>query len=71
MKKESKLLFTSFQLERAWSSLKWKEKLSLVSSVISGITSSDLSNKALEVCHSNLYGHLEIKLVIPTSDFAF
>ncbi|KAI3458201.1 hypothetical protein Pfo_014864 [Paulownia fortunei] len=35
-------------LERAWSSLKWKEKLSLVSNVIRGITSSDLSNKALE-----------------------
>ncbi|XP_011076238.1 traB domain-containing protein [Sesamum indicum] len=35
-------------LERAWSSLKWKEKLSLVSSVIRGITSSDLSNKTLE-----------------------
>ncbi|KAK6155773.1 hypothetical protein DH2020_010021 [Rehmannia glutinosa] len=35
-------------LERAWSSLKWKEKLSLVTSVIRGITSSDLSNKAIE-----------------------
>ncbi|KAL8049737.1 hypothetical protein ABFX02_06G038300 [Erythranthe guttata] len=36
-------------LERAWSSLKWKEKLSLISSVVQGITSSDISdNKALE-----------------------
>ncbi|KAL8543900.1 hypothetical protein ACS0TY_004449 [Phlomoides rotata] len=35
-------------LQRAWSSLTRKEKLSLVSSVIRGITSSDLSNKALE-----------------------
>lgn len=35
-------------LERAWSSLKWKEKLSLVSSVIRGVTSSDVSVKAVE-----------------------
>ncbi|GFP87677.1 trab domain-containing protein [Phtheirospermum japonicum] len=36
-------------LERAWSSLNWKEKLNLVSSVIRGITSSDdLYNKATE-----------------------
>lgn len=35
-------------LERAWSSLNWKEKLSLVSSVIRGMTSSDLSIKAVE-----------------------
>ncbi|KAH6757760.1 hypothetical protein C2S51_038647 [Perilla frutescens var. frutescens] len=35
-------------LERAWNSLTWKEKLSLVSSVIRGMTSSDLSVKAVE-----------------------
>ncbi|KAG8381377.1 hypothetical protein BUALT_Bualt06G0115900 [Buddleja alternifolia] len=35
-------------LERAWSSLKWKEKLSLVSSVVRGISSFDLSEKTSE-----------------------
>ncbi|PIM97550.1 putative protein, contains TraB domain [Handroanthus impetiginosus] len=35
-------------LERAWNSLKWKEKLSLITSVIRGITSSDLSKATLE-----------------------
>ncbi|XP_055825895.1 uncharacterized protein LOC129894300 isoform X1 [Solanum dulcamara] len=36
-------------LERAWSSLKWKEKTSLLLSVFGGITSSaDLSTKALK-----------------------
>ncbi|XP_042480106.1 traB domain-containing protein isoform X1 [Macadamia integrifolia] len=36
-------------LERAWNSLKWKEKLSLVTSVLRGITSStDMSGNNLE-----------------------
>ncbi|KAL2556021.1 TraB family protein [Forsythia ovata] len=35
-------------LERAWSSLKWKEKLTLVSTVIRGITSSNLSKDTLK-----------------------
>ncbi|GKV05031.1 hypothetical protein SLEP1_g17086 [Rubroshorea leprosula] len=41
-------------LERAWNSLKWAEKVSLVRSVIRGITSSsDISRNDLEVfsCH--------------------
>ncbi|KAK6135296.1 hypothetical protein DH2020_030938 [Rehmannia glutinosa] len=48
-------------LERAWSSLKWKEKLSLVTSVIRGITSSDLSNKAIE---SHLISYLIILILM-------
>ncbi|KAM1029411.1 hypothetical protein FF1_041854 [Malus domestica] len=35
-------------LERAWNSLNWDEKLSLLSSVVRGITShSDMSKKSL------------------------
>jgi hypothetical protein len=38
------------QLERAWNSLAWTKKLSLVSSVIRGITSSsDMSRNSLKV----------------------
>ncbi|XP_047264556.1 uncharacterized protein LOC107863342 isoform X3 [Capsicum annuum] len=41
-------------LERAWTSLKWKEKMSLLLSVFGGITSStDLSAKALEESSSD------------------
>ncbi|KZV41048.1 traB domain-containing protein [Dorcoceras hygrometricum] len=35
-------------LERAWSSLKWKEKLNLVYSVILGITSSEVSKMTVK-----------------------
>ncbi|CAA0809491.1 TraB family protein [Striga hermonthica] len=50
-------------LERAWSSLSWKEKLSLVSSVFRGITSSDLYNKEMEDGDDNssqLYEQLSV-----------
>lgn len=40
-----------FQLERAWNSLKWTEKLSLVTSVIRGITSPFDTRPSLKVCH--------------------
>lgn len=50
-----------FQLERAWSSLKWKEKLSLVSAIIGGMSSSQASVKAVEVCHSNLLFRVKFK----------
>ncbi|MCE0480571.1 hypothetical protein HAX54_037541 [Datura stramonium] len=41
-------------LERAWTSLKWNEKMSLMVSVFSGITSSaDLSTKALKESSSD------------------
>lgn len=41
-------------LERAWTSLKWKEKMSLLLSVFGGITSSaDLSTKALKESSSD------------------
>jgi hypothetical protein len=43
-------LFVFLQLERAWNSLTWTEKLSLVTSVIRGITSSsDMSTNSLKV----------------------
>jgi pheromone shutdown protein TraB len=42
--------FVFLQLERAWNSLTWTEKLSLVTSVIRGITSSsDMSRNSLKV----------------------
>ncbi|GER34975.1 TraB family protein [Striga asiatica] len=50
-------------LERAWSSLSWKEKLSLVSSVFRGIASSDLYNKEMEDGDDNsfqLYEQLSV-----------
>ncbi|KAK4350811.1 hypothetical protein RND71_030124 [Anisodus tanguticus] len=41
-------------LERAWTSLEWKEKMSLIASVFSGITSSaDLSKTALKESSSD------------------
>ncbi|KAL7107196.1 hypothetical protein ACP275_06G038600 [Erythranthe tilingii] len=57
-------------LERAWSSLKWKEKLSLISSVVRGITSSDISdNKALEkpsAGDSNLQLYEQLSISYPS-----
>lgn len=49
-KKTVVMVIAEFQLERAWNSLIWKEKLSLLTSVIGGLTSlSDLSMKTLKV----------------------
>ncbi|XP_051143845.1 uncharacterized protein LOC127260186 [Andrographis paniculata] len=48
-------------LERAWSSLTWTEKLSLVSSVLGGITSpADLSTTALEQKSNGGDGSLQL-----------
>lgn len=46
------LFFLITQLERAWNSLKWNEKLNLLINVIWGITSpSDMSLDNLKVFH--------------------